>query len=51
MEIAFVGDVMLGRLVANELRRHPPEFPWGDTLPLLRRADVVVGNLEFVLAA
>jgi poly-gamma-glutamate synthesis protein (capsule biosynthesis protein) len=50
MEIAFVGDVMLGRLVAQELRRRPPEFPWGDTLPLLRRADVLVGNLEFVLA-
>ncbi|WP_448004780.1 CapA family protein [Agromyces bauzanensis] len=50
MEIAFVGDVMLGRLVAEELRRRPPEFPWGDTLPLLRRADVLVGNLEFVLA-
>jgi poly-gamma-glutamate capsule biosynthesis protein CapA/YwtB (metallophosphatase superfamily) len=50
MEIAFVGDVMLGRLVAEELRRRPPEYPWGDTLPLLRRADVLVGNLEFVLA-
>ncbi|WP_136706880.1 CapA family protein [Agromyces sp. H66] len=50
MEIAFVGDVMLGRLVAEELRRRPPEFPWGDTLPLLRGADVLVGNLEFVLA-
>lgn len=50
MEIAFVGDVMLGRLVAEELRRRPPEFPWGDTLPLLRSADVLVGNLEFVLA-
>ena len=51
MEIAFVGDVMLGRLVADELRHRPPEFPWGDTLPLLRRADVLVGNHEFVLAA
>lgn len=50
MEIAFVGDVMLGRLVAEELRRRPPEYPWGDTLPLLQRADVLVGNLEFVLA-
>jgi len=50
MEIAFVGDVMLGRLVADELRRRPPEYPWGDTLPLLRRADALVGNLEFVLA-
>ena len=35
MEIAFVGDVMLGRLVADELRRRPASFPWGDTLPLL----------------
>jgi poly-gamma-glutamate synthesis protein (capsule biosynthesis protein) len=51
MEIAFVGDVMLGRLVADELRRRPPEWPWGDTLSLLRRADLLVGNLEFVLAA
>ncbi|MGR0219227.1 CapA family protein [Agromyces sp. ZXT2-6] len=51
MEIAFVGDVMLGRLVADELRRRPSEYPWGDTLPLLRRADLLVGNLEFVLAA
>lgn len=50
MEIAFVGDVMLGRLVADELGRRPPEYPWGDTLPLLRRADALVGNLEFVLA-
>jgi poly-gamma-glutamate synthesis protein (capsule biosynthesis protein) len=50
LEIAFVGDVMLGRLVADELRRRPPEFPWGDALALLRRADVLVGNLEFVLA-
>lgn len=51
MEIAFVGDVMLGRLVADELRRRPPAYPWGDTLPLLRRADLLVGNLEFVLTA
>ncbi|MBM7504874.1 CapA family protein [Agromyces aurantiacus] len=51
MEIAFVGDVMLGRLVADELRRHPPEHPWGDALRLLRRADVLVGNLEFVLSS
>jgi poly-gamma-glutamate capsule biosynthesis protein CapA/YwtB (metallophosphatase superfamily) len=50
MEIAFVGDVMLGRLVAEELRRRPPEYPWGDTLSLLRGADALVGNLEFVLA-
>lgn len=49
-DVAFVGDVMLGRLVAEELRHRPPEYPWGDTLPLLRRADALVGNLECVLA-
>lgn len=51
MEIAFVGDVMLGRLVADELRRRPPEYVWGDVLPLLRRADLLVGNLECVLSS
>ncbi len=44
--IAFVGDVMLGRGVNEELPLHPPEYFWGDTLPVLRSADAVVANLE-----
>lgn len=50
LRLAFVGDVMLGRLVNERLKSVPPEYPWGDTLPLLRGADAVVANLECVIA-
>ncbi len=50
MKIAFVGDIMLGRLMNDELKDARPTFPWGDTLPVLGRADLRVGNLECVLA-
>jgi poly-gamma-glutamate synthesis protein (capsule biosynthesis protein) len=41
---------MLGRLVNDELSRTDPAYPWGDTLPVLRQADLRIGNLECVLA-
>jgi len=41
---------MLGRLVNDVLSEMPPEFPWGDTLPLFRQADVRVCNLECVIS-
>ena len=50
MQLAFVGDVMLGRLVNRQLKSVPPDFPWGDTLPVLARADIRFANLECVLA-
>jgi poly-gamma-glutamate synthesis protein (capsule biosynthesis protein) len=50
MELLLVGDVMLGRLVNDVLRHRPPDFPWGDTLELFRRADWRTCNLECVLA-
>lgn len=50
MQLAFVGDVMLGRLVNRQLKSVPPGFPWGDTLPVLARADIRFANLECVLA-
>ncbi|MDO8427024.1 MAG: CapA family protein [Deltaproteobacteria bacterium] len=46
MRLLFVGDVMLGRLVNRELRRRPPEYPWGDTLPVFKEADLRFCNLE-----
>jgi poly-gamma-glutamate capsule biosynthesis protein CapA/YwtB (metallophosphatase superfamily) len=49
--IALLGDVMLGRLVNDRLKDAPADYPWGDTLPVLRRADVRIANLECVLAA
>lgn len=46
MNLALLGDVMLGRGVAEEIARRPPESFWGNTLPLLRSADLVIANLE-----
>ncbi len=51
MLIALLGDVMLGRLVNERLKTSPPAYPWGDTLPVLARADLRIANLECVLAA
>ena len=51
MLIALLGDVMLGRLVDRHLATARPAYPWGDTLELLRQADVRIANLECVLAA
>lgn len=50
MKILFVGDVMLGRLVNEVLKRKSPEYPWGDTLPIFRKADVRICNLECVIS-
>ncbi|HEY9596908.1 MAG TPA: CapA family protein [Cyanophyceae cyanobacterium] len=44
--LAFLGDVMLGRGVNEEIPYHPPESFWGNVLPLLRQADAVIANLE-----
>ncbi|MCL5290980.1 MAG: CapA family protein [Actinobacteria bacterium] len=44
--IAFVGDIMLGRGVNEEIGLRKPEEFWGNTLPLLRSADAVIANLE-----
>src|SRR3990167_6854749 len=50
MKLLFVGDVMLGRLVNEKLRDAPAEYPWGDTLPILREADARICNLECALS-
>ncbi len=49
--IAFVGDLMLGRQVSAAAATHAPESFWGDTLPMLRAADAVMGNLESPITA
>lgn len=50
MQIGLLGDVMLGRLVNQQLRTTGPGYPWGDTVPVLSQADVRFANLECVLA-
>lgn len=44
--LAFMGDTMLGRLVSRQISEKPPEYFWGDTLPLLKEADLRLLNLE-----
>lgn len=50
MELAFVGDVMLGREVNEHLRFVAAATPWDDTLPLLAPADLRIANLECALS-
>ncbi len=45
-KIAFIGDVMLGRGVNEEIAVHPPEYFWGNAIDVLRSADAVIANLE-----
>jgi poly-gamma-glutamate capsule biosynthesis protein CapA/YwtB (metallophosphatase superfamily) len=46
VRLVFLGDLMLGRGVSRKLRDLPPEWFWGDVLPILRQADGVIANLE-----
>ena len=50
MNLLFVGDVMLGRLVNAALKDKPPEYVWGDTLSLFKGADVRICNLECAIS-
>ena len=50
MHIALLGDVMLGRLVNEQLKVADPAYVWGNTLPVLRQAELRFANLECVLA-
>jgi poly-gamma-glutamate capsule biosynthesis protein CapA/YwtB (metallophosphatase superfamily) len=49
--VALTGDVMLGRMMNEPLHKWGPAYPWGDTLPLLRGANLTIMNLECVVAA
>ncbi len=44
------GDIMLGGRARSALKKHGPDYPFQAILPLLQRADVVLGNLEGPLA-
>jgi poly-gamma-glutamate capsule biosynthesis protein CapA/YwtB (metallophosphatase superfamily) len=46
VNLALIGDVMLGRGVNQEIPYRPPESFWGGTLSLLCAADAVIANLE-----
>src|SRR3712207_4657717 len=46
LTLGLVGDVMLGRGVARAVEVYGLDHPLGEVAPLLRRADLLVGNLE-----
>lgn len=48
--LLLLGDCMLGRLVNEVLENAPPEYPWGDTLPIIQSADWRLCNLECVIS-
>lgn len=50
LQLLMLGDCMLGRLVDEALETQPPEYPWGDTLPILQGADWRMCNLECVIS-
>src|SRR3989344_1225755 len=47
--IGFTGDVMLGRLVNEQVSMTNYAYPWGNVLPLLKATDLNVINLETTL--
>lgn len=46
MQILFVGDVMLGRLVNKVLANAQFTYVWGDTIDIIKQADFSLINLE-----
>ncbi len=48
--MVFTGDVMLGRLVNQAIRIKGSKYPWGDTLSIIKNADLSFINLECVIA-
>jgi poly-gamma-glutamate capsule biosynthesis protein CapA/YwtB (metallophosphatase superfamily) len=51
MEIAFTGDVMLGRAVNQVLGLDNFSYVWGDTKSILKKADLTLVNLECVISS
>lgn len=47
--LALGGDVMIGRTVNKAISQNGYSYPWGDLLPELIHADVVIVNLETTL--
>ncbi len=50
LTIAFLGDIMLGRRAGDMLSENGPEYPWGDTLRELKKADLRIANLECLIS-
>ncbi len=51
MRVAMTGDVMLGRLVNSVLDNNGYTYVWGDTIDIIREADLSLINLECVISS
>jgi poly-gamma-glutamate capsule biosynthesis protein CapA/YwtB (metallophosphatase superfamily) len=51
LTLLVVGDIMLGGRTRKRLAAFGDDYPFEGVLPLLQRAQIVVGNLEGVLAS
>lgn len=49
LHLGFAGDVMIGRLVDEHLEHAPPNWIWGNMLPLIHQMDMRLINLETAL--
>ncbi|NGX58597.1 MAG: putative polyglutamine synthesis accessory protein [Chlamydiae bacterium] len=49
MIIGFMGDVMIGRLVNQNLEQVESTYLWGDALPEILQTDLTIANLEAAL--
>lgn len=49
--LAFTGDVMLGRVVNQYINRLGVEYPWGNVLPLIKKVDLSITNLECAITS
>jgi hypothetical protein len=49
MQVAITGDVILGRLVNSVLDNNGDTHVWGDTINIIRNADLI--NLECVVSS
>jgi poly-gamma-glutamate capsule biosynthesis protein CapA/YwtB (metallophosphatase superfamily) len=50
LALAFNGDVMLGRLVNEMIGHMGAYYVWGDTISFIKKADMLLINLERVIA-
>ena len=48
---AFTGDVMLGRTVNEYINSRTPQYPWGNVLPIIKKADLSFVNLECAITS
>lgn len=49
IHVGLVGDIMIGRLVNDQLHAHSDHNLWGTMLSELQRHDIIIANLETAL--